>query len=543
MIEARVRLFAGTVLSAALLVARTSAADGPPRADAERAAHTYVIAIGYNGVPASDDSSLQPLRFADDDAIAFFGFLSRSSRRAHLLTAVDADTQRRLGGDVPATHPPTLAEIDAAVADVGARLEEDARTGIPSRVYLYYSGHGTAPNGREPALALADGGLTREVLYDRVLAKLPASQLHVFVDACHAEAVVRPRDADAQVQPTSDSDRAQYLLKGTLARFPNVGAVMAATRSAQAHEWENYLGGVFTHELLSALRGAADVNGDARIEYSELAAFLSAANGSVRDPRARLEAVTHAPDADPRAAIVDLRRWSDAAVLQGHGARLGRVFVEDDRGNRLVDVHAEPGSAILLSVPAASTLYVHTDAGEAVVRAAPGSRIDLDTLTFARARAAARGAVESSLHEGLFATAFGPAYYRGFVDRATDLVAIPPQGAEPGRGDVPATQGGDGSQRAIGWASLGTAGALAIGAGLFGWKALQDRTDYDKTSLQRTATDAATAYTSDTSVAAVLGSTAFVAAAIGAYFLLRSGDDHPTAPPTALRPGGLALAF
>jgi uncharacterized caspase-like protein len=48
---------------------------------------------------------------------------------------------------------------------------------------------------------------------------------------------------------------------------------MASASNTQAHEWDDYQTGVFTHELLSGLRGGADVNGDGRVEYSEMAAF------------------------------------------------------------------------------------------------------------------------------------------------------------------------------------------------------------------------------------------------------------------------------
>ena len=43
---------------------------------------------------------------------------------------------------------------------------------------------------------------------------------------------------------------------------------------------------MFTHELLSGMLGAADVNGDLVVEYTEVQAFVAAANRDIKDPRA-----------------------------------------------------------------------------------------------------------------------------------------------------------------------------------------------------------------------------------------------------------------
>ena len=502
--------------------------------------HRYVIAVGYNGVPKNGDTSLQPLRFADDDAIAFFTFASATARRAHLLTVVDADTERRLGRSTPAARPPTLVALRSAVADVRDAVAEDARTGVPSTVYLYYSGHGSTADGQEPAFALLDGALTRAVLYDEVLDRLPADHVHLFIDACHAEAVVRPRDSEARVVPTNDDDQANYRFASTLARFPNTGAVMAATRNAQAHEWENYLGGVFTHELLSGLRGGADMNGDNHVEYSELAAFLSAANGAVRDPRARLETVTRAPSADPRAPIVELEQRTADAVLELRGSLEGPIFVEDDRGDRLADVHPERGRVFRLVLPADRVWYVHAPGGEAEVRPVPGARISLQSLAFVVSPTRGRGALEAALHEGLFATPFGPSYYQGFIDRDHDLVPVPlPRYAplEPSR-ETPAPIA---SARPWGWASAGTAGALALGAGAFGWMALQAKSDYDSTPLQRAASDANDRYKRDTTAAYALGGAAVAVGLLAGYLFVR--PDPLVVGHTALTPRGLRVDF
>jgi uncharacterized caspase-like protein len=196
-------------------------------------------------------------------------------------------------------------------------------------VLVFYSGHGRRREDGPASLTLLDGELTQKVLYEHILGALQARYVHLLVDACHAEAVVHPRDAQAAVVDAAPADVASYLSEKTLARFPHVGAIVASTSSAQAHEWDVYQRGVFTHEVLSGLRGAADVDGNGQIEYSELAAFLAAANRSVRDPRARLETVVRPPSPQSRGAA---GRPARAAGGEPPARPAGRAGAAVDRG-------------------------------------------------------------------------------------------------------------------------------------------------------------------------------------------------------------------
>jgi hypothetical protein len=516
-------------------------------ASVEPASHRYVIAIGYNGVPAASSTPLEPLRFADDDAIAFSSFASVGAQQVHLLSVIDPETQRRLGRTAPEMRPPSLDELRAAVAEVRAAIDSDARSGVESTVYLYYSGHGTDEPGRPPALALLDADLTRDVLYDDVLAALPATHVHLFVDACHAEAVVRPRDAQALVVPATEQDIAHYAVSGTLARFPSVGAIVAATRGAQTHEWDVYAGGVFTHELLSGLRGAADVDGNGRLEYSEVAAFLSAANGGVADPRAHLQPIVRAPVGNPRVPIVDLRARAEDVVLEGRADRHGLLSIEDEQGDRILDLRAETGYRTRLVVPASKTLFIRSELGEATLFAAPGARVALASLAFQEAPLVPRGALESALHHGLFATPFGRSYYQGFIDRATDMVAVPlpieaPPDALADNASRSPTHGDP--KRTYGWIAVGSAAAMTAAAGVFGFLALDAQSAFGSAPTERTSADASDRYTTDSAAFWTLAGCAVATSAVGVYLLVTSGHDAARASSKArLRPTALTFDF
>jgi len=55
--------------------------------------------------------------------------------------------------------------------------------------------------------------------------------------------------------------------------------------------------------VISGLWGAADINSDQRIEYSELQSFVASANRTVDDPRAKPSVIVHPPALDPQLAM------------------------------------------------------------------------------------------------------------------------------------------------------------------------------------------------------------------------------------------------
>jgi hypothetical protein len=272
---------------------------------------------------------------------------------------------------------------------------------------------------------MLDGPLTRDILYDEVLAELPARYVHLLIDACHAEAIVRPRDGQATPTGVPQATLDEYLSRSTLRRFPNVGALVAASSDAEAHEWDRYQRGIFTYQVLSGLRGGADVNGDGLVEYSELSAFITAANAAVEDPQARVSFVSHPPAVNPRAPFIDLASHrQSAAILAGVGPGVGRFFVEDRRGNRLSELRPEPEFHFSLLLPSGVLLYLRTADEEASFELAPGTTRALSSLQMGPPSTRPRGAVDTSLRRGLFKVAFGPRYYRGYVDARADLVPV-----------------------------------------------------------------------------------------------------------------------
>ena len=513
-------------------------------AAAQAASRLYVLAIGNDAPPSyqpdSAHENLPTLRFADDDAAAFFTLTSPLSAASELLTVLDARSQARFPTLAARARPPSLAELRRVVALWKAKFEADRAAGDDPVLLFFFSGHGSRAGSKGPALVLSDAPLTQSVLYDEVLAQLPARYVHLFVDACYAASVVRPRDAQAGAVDLSERDLDSFAKASSLARFPHVGAIVAASTEARTFEWDVLERGVFTHALLSGLRGGADVNGDGRIEYSEIVAFLAAANRQVADPRAHLAVIARPPAIDQRAVIVDLAGDRSRGTILGvpSGGATRRFSVEDALGNRILDVNVERGFREALSVPA-GRLFLRANEGELTIDIRAGDRLDLSALRWAQGTSRARGAVESAMEHGLFATAYGPHYYGAFLDGRDEFRAVPIVESAEGGALEPSPRG----PRVAAWATLGIGAGLGIATAALTGLTLQAKNDYEATSLERTAADAQERFT--TYRGAAIAGGVLTAAVVGtaAWLFLRDRPQQGATRALAAAPSGLSFSW
>jgi hypothetical protein len=452
----------------------------------------YSLAIGHNGLPPEGrTAAVRELTFADDDALAMHELARTVARRSVVLALPDRATEARFPASREA-RPPSVAELRQALTTLGAEIASTTRAGDQAAVWLFYSGHGWLDEAGRANLTLVDGALSQEMLYEEVLPALPGHTVHLMIDACHAEALIRPRDVTASTVEVTISEVASASLRAHLGQLPNVGAIMASTSSTQAHEWDEYQTGVFTHELLSGLRGGADVNRDGRVEYSEIAAFLAAANREVTDPRAHLTTLVVAPALYPHAAIVNTRAARDVARLQGPARHLGRFQLDDPRGNRLLDLRAEADFAFDMIVPAGEQLLLSNERGEVSLVANADRPTDLAAMVPAKSPHRARSAVVDSMRRGLFAAEFGPSYYAGYVDNpASRMLPVerPPAEARVEVRSPPARKG-----RAAAWASFGVSAASLAASGFFAVLAARAYGDFQNTNLERPSLDARSRY-------------------------------------------------
>ena len=197
------------------------------------------------------------------------------------------------------------------------------------------------------------------------------------------------RGAGGQRQPVSGN-----LLAGEEKLPDNTGVFLSTSSAADSHEWEAFGGGLFSHEIRSALRGAADLNQDGTITYQEAASFVWTANSAVVNRRYRPVFYSRPPSSS--AAGQGVLAKLDQAVggwLQIGAQFSSHYYVEDQNGLRIADLFPGGEQSVALLLPAQRPLFVRQSKAdqEYEVRTSQ-SEIKLSELTAAKMTVASRGA-------------------------------------------------------------------------------------------------------------------------------------------------------
>jgi hypothetical protein len=387
-----------------ILLAAALGQTSPPQEPERR---VYAVIVGNN---QSDDPSVPPLAFADDDAVNYYELFTALGAQVSLFALLDADAQARFPEATRASRAPRREDVIETLRGYFAAMRA-APAGSETIFYFVYSGHGGLGPNREGYLNLLDGRFGRSDLYREVIGPSPATWNHIIIDACHAYFLVAKKGGEPDRAEGVASLLHTFFRSEDLASYPNTGVILASTSTAETHEWARWRAGVFSHELRSALLGGGDVDGDGRVTYAEAASAVEAANAAVTDPAARLRVYARPPPARLEVPLVDLRSIH-APRLRVEG-EIGAAYVEDNRGLRLLDVHPERGESVevvLLGVP---PMYVRTALGEA--RLPAGDQVATGELPFEPLSAASRGAVADGFVRHLYAVAFGPAFYHGVL--------------------------------------------------------------------------------------------------------------------------------
>lgn len=431
-------------LFTALIASSTLTLLAPQAAQAkEPARRTYALIVANNG---SIDQGVKPLRYADDDGARYYELFSHLADDTTLLTVLDADSQRVFPKLASHSLPPSKAQLKQSVATLAAQIKADRAKGIETELYLVFTGHGNVEErSGEGYLSLLDGKLRRSDLYREVLRPLEANYTHLIIDACHAYFMVQSRGGkesgtwqDDRTGQTHDQELEAYLQRrpGKENVSSTLGVLLSTSGAAEVHEWSKFRAGVFSHELRSGLLGGADANADGQITYTELEAYLAAANAGVTNPKARINVWASAPKQDRDRPLVRTADYRQATRLKLPAGQTGRYYIEDARGLRYADVHSAPegqASIVLLRGPVDRRDYfLRTDDSLASVSLKEDS-INGAELAFAPQADQARSSVEASFRANLFSTPYGPGFYAGFMaarDQRPDLdlsaQALPP---------------------------------------------------------------------------------------------------------------------
>lgn len=309
----------------------------------------FAITIGFN---QSSDKSIPLLQYADDDAIHNYELMLNLGAHAVLLTQIDPAT-KELYPNLNVAQP-SLFNLEKAIDAINQKIDQAHLQNHQTIFYFFYTGHGSVDSG-EGYVELADGGrLTRNQLR-RLLARLHADVKHVIIDACKSYYLAFERGPGGKRWPTASS-----FLPSSPDIPKGVGFVLSTSSANDSHEWEAFQGGIFSHEVRSALRGGADLNNDGVVTYEEAGAFIYTANRAVPNEKYRPRFFLKPPSGQiaMKAVLADLRvaqgRW-----LTLDSPRQKHLYWETDDGIRLADSHLGKKS-IKLVLPISGRIYVRT---------------------------------------------------------------------------------------------------------------------------------------------------------------------------------------
>jgi hypothetical protein len=304
---------------AALVVALAA-----PLAHADEPTASFALLVGVN---RSVDPEQPELRYADDDAALYFALFRTLGARTYLLTRPDDNTLRVHAQAVAEATPPTHAALEQALRSLATDVAQARARHVRTVFYFIYAGHGNVRDGHG-YIALEDQRLDGVALA-KIVDRVGADQAHLVVDACYSFYLAFDRGPGGHT-------RAFTGLRplGALAARANVGLLLSTSSARESHEWAGIQAGVFSHEVRSGLLGAADADGDGRVSYREIAAFIERANDAIPNERFRPDVYARAPRSSDE--LIDLRPAMPRHVELPPGPH---YQLESGDGLRLADVH------------------------------------------------------------------------------------------------------------------------------------------------------------------------------------------------------------
>jgi hypothetical protein len=420
-----------------------------PRARAgENVNATFALIIGSN---VSVDTELAPLKYADDDAASYFDLFRLLGARTYLLSRLDDNTRRLHPQAAAEALEPRRVSLEQTSVRVAADVAQARDRQVETVLYVVYAGHGNVHDDRG-YVTLEDMRIEADDLA-RLVSSIPATRVHVIVDACASYYLAYSRGPGGERRPLRGFQDSPQL-----ANDPRVGLLLSTSSARESHEWDGIQAGVFSHEVRSGLYGAADADGDGRVSYREIAAFVSRANAAIPNERFRPNVHARAPRQSD--TLLDLRRGLNRR-LDIDGAHAAHYRIEDARGVWLLDVHNGKDQTVHVVRPSPNgPIYVHRidDDAEFAVPSSPDV-VALADLEGGRPRAAARGAAHEA-YNLLFALPFDRGVVQAYTEPSEQIPSPGNSRREVGHA-IPVP----GLRRTLGWGGIGL-GAIGIGVGV-----------------------------------------------------------------------------
>ena len=389
---------------------------------ASKGSKRFALIVGVNRAATSD---LEQLRFADDDAVRHYQLLKHYTERSWLLTTMDKETQKRYPSVVRHAKAPSLSQFKKTLSTIFKAMEVAKKNGYETDFLFIYAGHGVLLSGNVGAITLLDGMLTRDFFYSNLIGKSPADFNHIIIDACNAYYFVNQRGQwkDQSSGKVRKEKIENFFSSQELSKYPGTGVILSTSSEKETHEWSRIQGGVFSYEVRSGMLGAADVNEDLKIEYSEMKAFLEAANHRITDERAKLKVFVKAPQQDNSRPLFSLEKLSKVGFLKIPKEIGGRFYIEDSSGYRYMDFNKTTEQAVTLTLLPSNKYFLKDQekSREYLIEYENSKEFIFSDLQSSKFSFSGRGAVDDSFRKFLFAQPYGISFYNGIVAASGDV--------------------------------------------------------------------------------------------------------------------------
>ncbi len=212
-----------------------------------------------------DDPTITPLKYAENDALAF-------AKTLEVFEIVPKDNIAILAN-------PTLGWMKAKITEFFSKAKKG------DILYFYYSGHGyhdpkTNKTYFIPKDTVAD--YLSETAYPvddhlKKLVKKTPAKVFMFIDACYSGSIGR----DKPLRVTHFSKRSLPPEKAAM--------ILSSGPNETSKEDDKLKHGIFTYYLIEGIEGKADLNKDGFISFEELGKFVreevSKSTGKVQNPQ------------------------------------------------------------------------------------------------------------------------------------------------------------------------------------------------------------------------------------------------------------------
>ncbi len=298
----------------------------------------YAVLIGSNPGWSQD----RPLRYAENDA----------ERMRDVLVSLGGFSPDR----VELLRDPSTADVRSSLRRL-AQVTRDS-TGEDTLVFVYYSGHADDKNLHLRGDPLSQGELAE------TMRELPATIKLAVIDACKSGAVTRKGGAPID----------EFQIDVQAPKLSGMVFLSSSGADELSQESRAIAGSVFTHHLVSGLRGAADEDGDHQVTISEAYHYAygrtradTAISGAPQRPAFSYQlsgqgelvitklATSHVAQmtvprgSDAKYIVLDQREWR--LIAEAHAQRDRDTIVALAPGNyrvkHVLSDHLEVGSMVL----------------------------------------------------------------------------------------------------------------------------------------------------------------------------------------------------